>query len=167
MSKISVRRHIKRGICIYSSFFLLLLTSCGTDSSVNIGFDKKFSLSQNEKQQPITITSLNNFQDLVHNFNHSAALNHLIKSPNYIIFLGVSIDEGSKISDLSLNNSSRSLVIDMNQEADKKYFLKHKDEYGYITFKEAKNLILLAMISKDSSLIRKLYEDDYLQRKLD
>ena len=80
---------IRRGIFKYSSFFLLLISSCNTNKSVNIGFDKKFSLDKHERQIPITATSLQQFQELANKFDQDIILSRLINSKNYVIFIGI------------------------------------------------------------------------------
>lgn len=157
---------IRRGIFKYSSFFLLLISSCNTNKSVNIGFDKKFSLDKHERQIPITATSLQQFQELANKFDQDIILSRLINSNNYAIFIGILQNDSIKPEHISLKDSFQALVIKKEQKRNNKYLFRLKNESIYTTVAEAKNSIFIAVFSKDSALINNFFSNDYLQKKL-
>jgi hypothetical protein len=157
---------MKRGIFKYSSFFLLLIFSCSANRSVNVGFDKKFSLDRYEKQIPITATSLQQFQELAKKFDQDIVLSRLITSNNYTIFVGILQNDRIKPSHISVKDSFQALVIKKEQKRDNEYLFKLKNDFVYITLAEAKNSIFIAIFSKDSALINNFFSNDYVQKKL-
>lgn len=158
---------MKRGICTYSSFFLLLLASCRNYNTVEMGASKYYRLDIQEKVFPLTQTAIDNFEALIRSISIELPLNRYIKSSQYELFVGVAMNDDIKTLIQKIQSDTTFHIIHTKLvQNSSNYFISKNNLYLIGTVVEDKYPLILLAKSNDSIGLRKKYDEDYFYKKL-
>lgn len=159
-------KFLKRGIVIYSSFFLCIIFSCNSNR-VEIGKNKFYNKDDEEVNSPLTSYVKSEYKFFVENLSIELPLNRHLKSKNTSVYVGISIAENiDKVNDHILKDTSAILITKKNINQTKVYFFKKQNIFYQIFAIQDDFPIIIIASGKDSTIIKSSYNENKIISKI-
>ncbi|WP_310555643.1 hypothetical protein [Flavobacterium sp.] len=152
-------------------FFTLIVGCKSNDENIlRFAYQEKYLLDVNEKNIELNKNITDEYEKFNGLSNFNIPLNKYIFNQNYKIFIGIALENkpleiinGYK-ADTTLN-----IIEVKNHKNNLNMFCKKNDKFAikYIFSERKENLtVIVNVVSKDSLLIKKLYDEDKIVSKL-
>lgn len=150
---------------------LILFISCKSSKNdqVRFAFNEYFILSDNEKEFPLNDVIVNEYESYNGMEEINIPLNRYISSPEYKIYIAVAIENTlQQTVDLYLSDLATNVLESKNEKAIS-LFCKKSDLFAIKYLYEEKHQklpVIINVVSKDSIKIKKLYDENYIFKKI-
>ncbi|WP_338376641.1 hypothetical protein [uncultured Flavobacterium sp.] len=153
---------------------ILVFISCktSTDSSnLRFAYTENYKIEEGEKSVSLNKEIVDEYEKINGDLAINIPLNRYVYSTDYKVYIGVSIDNTIKeVAEAYSNDEDLKLIDSKKVKEYYNLFCKKDNQYMVKTLyneKKEKLPIVLTLVGKDSILIRKIYDENKLIKKVE
>ncbi len=152
---------------------IILCNSCKSSddaSNLRFAYNENYKIDKNEKTVPLNKNIIQEYDNLMGDLKVNIPLNKYVYAPDYKVYIGVCMGN-SLIEVANAFNEDQNLKIISSKKIKNYYNLFCKKDKNFMvkilySEKKEKLPVVLNLVSQDSILIKKIYDEDILIKKI-